>query len=130
MKKGILIAGILLLGCSVAQARVRSIVEWDGGENPYKPGNVSITGEKIESKCSTSCNGYSLTVTTCPTGKKIVHCETPGCGYYNKCVTLTAKEQAQYREDPLDTVDVDEVYNQILKEQQAEKSVQNTLETF
>ena len=130
MKKIAVVAGILMLSCGVTQAKVRSIVEWDGGGNPYKPGNVSITGEKIESKCSTSCDGYSLKVTTCPQDKKIVHCETPGCGYYNKCVTLTAKEQAQYRPDPLDTVDVDEIYKQIVKEQEAEKEVQNALDEF
>ncbi len=130
MKKIALVAGIILLSCNVAQARVRSIVEWDGGENPYKPSNISVTGEKIESKCSTACSGYSLTVTTCPQGKKIVHCEKAGCGYYNKCVTLTAKEQAQYRPDPLESIDVDEIYAQILQEQQNEKDVQNALEDF
>ena len=128
MKKIAVVAGILILSCGVAQARVRSIVEWDGGENPYKPGTISVTGEKIESKCSTSCKGYSLTITTCPENQKIVHCDVAGCGYYNKCIPLTAEEKNKYRPDPLDTVDVDDIYNQIVKEQAAEKEVNSSLD--
>jgi len=130
MKSFVLIVGILMLSTSISQAKVRSIVEWDGGENPYKSGNISITGERIESKCSSACNGYSLTVTTCPQGKKLIHCEAAGCGYYNKCITLTAKEREQYRPDPLDSVDVDEIYNQIVQEQETAKEVQNALDSF
>jgi len=127
MKKIAVFAGIIMLSYGVAQAKVRSIVEWDGGENPYKPGNISVTGEKIESKCSTSCKGYSLTITTCSGSQKLVHCETAGCGYYNKCVPLTADEKNKYRPDPLDSVDVDDIYNQIIKEQEAQKEANSNL---
>ena len=127
MKKIAVVAGIIMLSSGIAQAKVRSIVEWDGGENPYKPGNISVTGEKIESKCSTACKGYSLTVTTCSEHQKLVHCETAGCGYYNKCIPLTSAEKNKYRPDPLDSVDVDDIYNQIVKEQAAQKEANSNL---
>lgn len=127
MRKIAVVAGIIMLSCGVAQAKVRSIIDWDGGENPYKPGNISVTGEKLESKCSTACNGYSLTITTCSANQKLVHCETAGCGYYNKCIPLTAEEKNKYRPDPLDSVDVDDIYEQIVKEQEAQKEANSNL---
>ena len=127
MKKIVFVVAAMVMISGAAEAKVRSIVEWDGGENPYKTSDVSVTGEKLESKCSKACEGYSLKIATCPRGKKIVSCETNGCGYYNKCVTSTASEQI-VDADEMENIDIDEIYNAIVEEQKAAKEVQNSLD--
>ncbi len=126
MKKFIYVLAVILIS-SNAQAAIRSIVDWDGGANPYKPGDVSVTGENLKTKCSKMCPGFDLKTVKCPANKKLVSCHTPGCGYYNACVTLTDEEQKAITYDPLDEVDVDEVYNEIVEEQQAEKELNDTV---
>ena len=80
---------------SNAQAEVRSIVEWDGGSNPYKPGKMTITGEKLETECSKTCSTppYSLTTTSCPEDQILVHCPVSGCSYYNYCRPKTLYDE-------------------------------------
>lgn len=68
MKKIIYVLAVLLLGGN-ANAAIRSIVDWDGGSNPYQPGNISVSGENLKTKCSDACPGYDLKTTTCSYGQ-------------------------------------------------------------
>ena len=49
----------LLLFSAPLRAEVKSIVDWDGGYNPYRPGNDTIAGrdnpEPVKTVCSTKC---------------------------------------------------------------------------
>jgi hypothetical protein len=127
MKKIIYVLAVLLLGGN-ANAAIRSIVDWDGGSNPYQPGNVSVSGENLKTKCSAACPGYDLKTTTCSYDQKLVHCSVPGCGYYNKCVALSSEELKDPIPDPLETIDVDEIYNEIVEEQKEEQELQDTID--
>lgn len=126
MKKIIYVLAILLLG-SNANAAIRSIVDWDGGSNPYQPGNISVSGENLRTKCSEACPGYDLKTTTCSHEQKLVHCSVAGCGYYNKCITLSGEELKNPMPDPLEAIDVDEIYNQIVEEQKQEQELQDSI---
>lgn len=126
MKKFIYVLAVILMSSS-ANAAIRSIVDWDGGANPYQPGNISVSGENLKTKCSAACPGYDLKIATCPSHQKLVSCSTPGCGYYNKCVALTSDELENRTSDPLDAIDVDEVYNQIVEEQKAEQELKDSI---
>lgn len=113
----------LCLFSSATQARIRNIVEWDGGENPYKQGDRDITGAKFESTCGNSCPGYSLTVTHCGDGMRLEHCASSGCGYYNRCVensgNIEVNDNSEEDEINMDEINIDEVYNSIIEEQNA-----------
>lgn len=128
MKKFIYVLAIMLMSSS-ANAAIRSIVDWDGGANPYQPGDVSVTGESLKTKCSEACPGYDLKTTTCArSDHKIIHCQVPGCGYYNKCLALSDEELKNNKYDPLDDIDVDAVYNQIMEEQRAQQEQLNAIQ--
>ncbi|MDY4840881.1 MAG: hypothetical protein SO314_00755 [Alphaproteobacteria bacterium] len=80
----------LVLFSAPLHAEVKSIVDWDGGNNPYKPGKDTIAGTdnpaNLKTTCSSSCpKPYSITTTSCPEGQILVHCPARGCGYYNLC---------------------------------------------
>ena len=80
----------LVLFSAPLHAEVKSIVDWDGGNNPYKPGKDTIAGTdnpaNLKTTCSSSCpKPYSITTTSCPEGQMLVHCPARGCGYYNLC---------------------------------------------
>lgn len=116
----------LVLGAFSAQARIRSIVDWDGGTNPYQEGSRSITGEKFESSCSKSCIGFSLTTTTCAEGMKLMRCPVEGCGYYGNCMPQNPGEASNNEDRPnFDEINIDEIYNQIVSEQQAIQDANN-----
>ena len=79
-------------------AEVKSIVDWDGGNNPYKPGKDTIAGTdnlaNLKTTCSNSCpKPYSITTTSCPEGQILVHCPARGCGYYNLCRNKKTKDE-------------------------------------
>ena len=126
MKKFIYVLAVILMSSNV-HAGIRSIVDWDGGSNPYKPGDVSVTGENLKTKCSEACPGYDLKIARCPTQHKLIHCSIHGCGYYNKCIPLSSEEESNYQSNPLDDIDVDEIYNQILEEQKSEKELRDSI---
>ena len=126
MKKIIFALAVLLLSHN-ANAAVRSIIDWDGGSNPYQSEDISITGENLKTKCSEACSGYDLKTTTCRSGEKIVHCSVSGCGYYNKCIAMSSEELKEQESDSLEDIDIDEIYNQIIKEQDAEQKRSNSM---
>lgn len=108
-----------------AQAKIRSIVDWDGGQNPHKTDTTTITGEKVDSSCSRACEGYSLTIATCPQGMKLARCPKSGCSYYNNCVKMDENEEkssAATTDKLLEDIDIDAIYEEILKEQEAAKN--------
>ncbi len=102
-------------------AEVKSIVDWDGGNNPYKPGNDTIAGTdnlaNLKTTCSTSCpKPYSITTTSCPDGQILVHCPARGCGYYNLCRNQKNKDNKASNsilEINKDEVDLLELLNEI-----------------
>mgnify|MGYP001099983513 CR=1 FL=1 len=98
----------LILLSAPLHAEVKSIVDWDGGNNPYKTGNDTIAGTdnptNIKTSCSSSCpKPYSITTTSCPEGQILVHCPARGCGYYNLCRNKKNKDE----EAPNDILDTD-----------------------
>ncbi|MBP3345789.1 MAG: hypothetical protein J6L86_02000 [Alphaproteobacteria bacterium] len=88
----------LVLFSAPLHAEVKSIVDWDGGNNPYKPGKDTIAGTdnpaNLKTTCSSSCpKPYSITTTSCPEGQILVHCPARGCGYYNLCRNKKNKDE-------------------------------------
>ena len=98
----------LLLFSAPLRAEVKSIVDWDGGYNPYRPGNDTIAGrdnpEPVKTVCSTKCPApYSITTTSCLAGQVLVSCPASGCSYYRLCRNKNEKGDEKRSQDIINT---------------------------
>lgn len=101
----------LLVLATPLQAKVRSVIDWDGGENPYRESNMSVTGHALRTACAEACPPpYSLTLTRCPQGQVLESCKASGCGYYNQCRPRNSTDK---EEQPADDVSLQELLEEI-----------------
>lgn len=112
----------LLLAAAPLEAKVKSIIDWDGGSNPYKPDGKSIVGAdgRLDTTCGNACPPpFSITTTNCAPEQILVHCKAEGCGYYNYCRNKTDKNEAVAQNDEIGQNYNDLELNELLKEIEA-----------
>lgn len=98
----------LMISAAPLHAEVKSIVDWDGGYNPYKPGKDTIAGRDTPASGKTTCASkcpapYSITTTSCPEGQILVNCPASGCSYYRFCRNKKDKGDEEKKQDILNT---------------------------
>lgn len=81
MKLKLLIGLSVFLLTGAVQAKVVSIVDWDGGYS-----NFVNDSTPEETSCAKACPSYDLITSICGNDEVLESCPADGCSYYHRCV--------------------------------------------